>query len=251
MLLPRRARREKTAEPDEATDPDLAKRVLAHASSPEEKLERLFAEKSRELEEQAARFEQAMQDLERREELLRDMRASVERLLRLETSDLTEREVELQRLGKEFMDREARLSAEEEELSRRRSELGAVELKREAVEQRERALAAREEEIEAAEARHVANATGDESDSEQDRVESTDSSAPISLLFVPGQAYRLVEVEHRTLTVGTALEVDGEVFYVARLGSAPLPGDTRRCAYLERGATGSSAPEPPGSEGSS
>ncbi len=251
MLLPRRARREKTAEP-EAADPDLAKRVLAHASSPEEKLERLFAEKSRELEEQAARFEQAMQDLERREELLRDMRASVERLLRLETSDLTEREIELQRLGKEFMDREARLSEEEEELSRRRSELGAVELKREAVEQRERALAAREEEIEAAEARHVANATGDESDSERERaVESTDSSAPISLLFVPGQAYRLVEVEYRTLTVGTALEVDGEVFYVTRLGSAPLPGDTRRCAYLERGATGSSAPESPGSEGSS
>ena len=94
----------------------------------------------------------SMADLERREELLRDMRASVERLLRLGTKDLTEREVELQELGREFMEREARLSAEEAELNRRRSELGAVELKREAVEQRERALAAREEELAAAEA---------------------------------------------------------------------------------------------------
>ena len=250
MLIPRRARG-KPAEPEEVTDPELAQRVLAHASSPEEKLERLLAERSRELEEQASRFEQAMQDLERREELLRDMRASVERLLRLGTSDLTEREVELQELGKEFMDREARLSTEEAELSRRRSELGAVELKREAIERRERALAAREEEIEAAQALRVASPPGDESSSEQDAVASNDSSDPVSLLFVPGQAYRLVEVEQRTLTVGTALEVDGEVFYVTRLGSAPLPGDMRRCAYLERGAPGSSVSESPESEGSS
>jgi hypothetical protein len=83
------------AEAPDAGETDVARRVLAHASSPEEKLERLLAERSRELEEQAARFELAMEDLERREALLRDMRASVERMLRLGTTDLTEREAEV------------------------------------------------------------------------------------------------------------------------------------------------------------
>ena len=150
MLIPRRGRDKDDPKAEEASESDLARRVLAHASSPEEKLEQLLAARSRELEEQARRFEEVMGDLERREALLRDMRASVERLLRLGTKDLTEREVELQELGREFMEREARLSAEEAELNRRRSELGAVELKREAVEQRERALAAREQELAAA-----------------------------------------------------------------------------------------------------
>ena len=96
MLIPRRARGETTQGQQDELSTDLARRVLAHAASPEEKLEQLLAEHRREIEEQAARFEEAMKDLERREELLRDMRASVERLLRLGTSDLTEREVELQ-----------------------------------------------------------------------------------------------------------------------------------------------------------
>jgi multidrug efflux pump subunit AcrA (membrane-fusion protein) len=133
------------------------------------------------------------------------------------------------------MEREARLAAEEAELNRRRSELGAVELKREAVEQRERALAAREEELEAAAAKR-------EAVEEPSRPETRGPlPAGVTLLFVPGPAYRLVEVERRQLDVGAPLELDGESYVVARLGKAPLPGDDRRCAYLERGGPGLSA----------
>lgn len=245
MLIPRRGRDAKRVEPEDPGDTNVAGRVLAHAASSEEKLEQLLGARSRELEEQARRFEEAMADLERREELLRDMRASVDRLLRLGTNDLTEREVELQELGREFLEREARLSAEEAELNRRRSELGAVELKRETVEQRERALAAREEELAAEEARRVEEPSDEQATSDESDTSPTGREAgQVTLLFVPGADYRLVEVEHRSLKVGTALELDGVEYVVTRIGRAPLPGDDRACAYLERGTRG---PLPPGS----
>lgn len=228
MALIRRSREEHVEEPDDEAQSEFARRVLAHAGTPEEKLERLLAERSRELEEQAARFDQAMEDLERREQLLRDMRASVERMLRLGATDLTEREAEIQELSREVEERTAQLKADEAELTRRRSELGAVELKREAVDRRERAVAAREERLASA------TPTLDEHDT------------AVSLLFVPGPAYRLVEVESRELTPGAVVEVDGSEYVVARLGPAPFAGDRRRCAYLERGVSGS-----PGSDGSS
>ncbi len=237
MLIPRRDRGEKDSDFEDAGPTGLARRTIAHATSPEMKLEQLLAERRQELETQASRFEQAMRDLERREELLRDMRASVERLLRLGASDLTEREVELQELGREFMQREARLSEEEAELARRRSELGAVELKREAVEQRERAVAAREAELAAAEAQ------GSDEEYESRRAEPAPPAREnrVALLFVPGPAYRIVEFEQRPLEVGESLEVGGERFVVARFGTSPLPGDPRRCAYLERGFAESSS----------
>lgn len=229
MPLTRRSREEPVEEPDDEPDDhsqsDLARRVLAHAGTPEEKLERLLAERSRELEEQAARFEQAMEDLERREQLLRDMRASVERMLDLGATDLTEREAEIRELSREVAERATQLQTEEAELARRRSELGAVELKREAVERRERALAAREEQLAAV------------------RPAGAEPDTTVSLLFVPGAAYRLVEVEPRDLVPGAVVEVDGAEYVVARLGPAPFASDRRRCAYLESGVSGSVAPE--------
>jgi hypothetical protein len=243
MLIPRRGRDKDDPKAEQPPDSDLARRVLAHASSPEEKLEQLLAARSRELEEQARRFEEVMGDLERREALLRDMRTSVERLLRLGTKDLTEREVELQELGREFMEREARLSAEEAELNRRRSELGAVELKREALEQRERALAAREQELDAAAASEpgpTANAGTHGSEASEPRSGGTEGA--VTVLFVPGATYRLVEVARRSLAPGAPVEIDGEPYVVSRIGRAPLPGDARTCAYLERSGPGSSAP---------
>ena len=243
MLIPRRGRDKDDPKAEEASDSDLARRVLAHASSPEEKLEQLLAARSRELEEQARRFEEVMGDLERREALLRDMRASVERLLRLGTKDLTEREVELQELGREFMEREARLSAEEAELNRRRSELGAVELKREAVERRERALAAREQELAAAAAPESGPSTsGGTPVPRSGEVRSGEEAGAVTLLFVPGAAYKLVEVARRSLSPGAPVEIDGEPYVVSRIGRAPLPGDARACAYLERVGPASSAP---------
>jgi DNA repair exonuclease SbcCD ATPase subunit len=239
MLIPRRPREDESG-PEDAGGTDVARRVLAHAASPEEKLERLLAERSRELEEKAARFEEAMADLERREELLRDMRASVERLLRQGTTDLGEREVELRELSREFLEREARLSAEEAELPRRRSELGAVELRREAVEQRERALTAREEELAAAEARRAATAAP-ETAPVRAAGDPSEAARPVSLLFVPGASYRLLEVEEQELAPGAVLSLEDEPYVVSRIGPAPFPGDSRRCAYLERGPSAAPA----------
>ncbi|MBA2741780.1 MAG: hypothetical protein H0U46_07200 [Actinobacteria bacterium] len=228
--------------PEDTVDSGLTRRVLAHASSPEEKLERLLAERSRDLEEQAARFDTALGDLERREGLLRDMRASVERTLRLGSTDLRERETELEQLDRDISERRSRLAAAEGELDRRRRELGAVELKREAVEQRERALAAREEQIEAKESDRLADlqslqAAGAGS---ADQAGALGGEQAVELLFVPGTAYALVEIESRTLRPGALLELDGESYVVSRLGPSPLPGATPSCAYLERVPGGSS-----------
>jgi len=231
------------AEAPDTVDTDLARRVLAHASSPEEKLERLLAERSGELEEQAARFELAMEDLERREALLRDMRASVERMLRLGTTDLTEREAEVEQLNRDVAERRERLSDEEADLERRRVELGAVELKREAIEQRERALAVREEQLEA---RQAAQGSEIESRPAAGNPNDVDEGQAVGLLFVPGMAYALVEIESRKLAPGAAVVHEGKSFVVTRLGPAPYPGDRRTCAYLEL-----AAPELSDSAGSS
>ena len=191
---------------------------MAQASTPEEQLESLLLARRHGLEEQVARLREVVADLERRELLLRDSRASVERVLRVGTSDLDLRETELANTLRDVTAREERLRAGEIELARRRSELGAVELKREAVEQRERAVSDREERVDAREAALT----------ERERSLAT----LVELAFVPGVAYRLSEIEPTPLASGSTLEVDDTEYLVARLGPSPLPADTRRCAYL-------------------
>lgn len=206
----------------------LVRRVLTPGPSPEERLEQLLAERRRELDEHAARFDASIADLERREELLRDSRASVERMLRMRTSDLEARETELTDFLRDFTERESRLADDEADLARRRGELGAVELRRAAVERREREVSAREE-----------RAT--DVDSPLDDIDTAMSpeqpGAAVStqLAFVPGLDYRLVEIDHPGLFPGAAIELEGEEYLVARTGPSPLPGDRRRCAYLVRG----------------
>jgi hypothetical protein len=214
----------------------LFRRVLARGPTSEEQLEELMAERRRELEKYAARFDETVADLERREELIRDSRASVERLLRLGTTDLDARESDLVDLVRELSEREADLRAAEAELTRRRGELGAVELRRAALERREQALVAREEQISATEARLA----------ERDVISSSDDQPAetvtrVQLAFVPEGAYRLVELEHAELATGSALEVDGKQYVVARIGPSPLHGDRRRCAYLVQGVRGASS----------
>jgi hypothetical protein len=211
---------------------EVRRRILASDAGPEEhQLEALLAERRRQIEEQAARLEGAVQDLERREQLLRDSRASLERLLRLGTSDLESREAELVELLRDVTEREQRVRAEETELARRREELGAVELKRAALEARERALAEREEEL---------DRRGDE-DSEPAGSDGAEDIAGPLLVFVPRSGYRLAEIESAPLATGETVALDGEEYVVARTGPSPLPGDARRCAYLVRGPGG----EPP------
>ena len=191
---------------------------MAHASTPEEQLETLLLARRQGLEEQVARLRETVADLERRELLLRDSRASVERVLRVGTSDLDLRESELASSLRDVTIREERLRAAETELARRRSELGAVELKREAVEQRERAVADREDRI----------AAREEELAERRRSLET----VVELAFVPGVAYRLNEIAPAPLTAGLTFDVEDVAYLVARVGPSPLPSDTRRCAYL-------------------
>ncbi|MGH3065505.1 MAG: hypothetical protein ACRDOF_04305 [Gaiellaceae bacterium] len=206
----------------------LVRRVLTPGPSSEERLEQLLAERRRELDEHAARFDESIADLERREELLRDSRASVERMLRLRTSDLEARENELTDFLRDLTERETRLASQEADLARRRGELGAVELRRAAVEQRDRAVSAREERLAELDAQYEAGAT----------------PAPeqgVRLAFVPGRTYRLFEIEVSALAVGDALELEGRGYVVARIGRSPLPGDGRRCAYVLAGPRGESS----------
>jgi hypothetical protein len=222
----------------EAPRGNLVRRVLNQGPSPEQRLEELLAKRRTELDEHAARLRESIEELERREELLRDSRASVERMLRLGTSDLEAREAELTDFLAGLTEREAAVSAAEQDLARRRQELGAVELKRAAVERRERAADVREGKLEEREAEL------------EERMAAAGPAEPeavtVELVFMPGERYRLVDVEPVELTRGYAFDVEGIEYAVARIGRSPLPGDERRCAYLVRGREGL-----PGSDGSS
>jgi chromosome segregation ATPase len=213
-------------ESDETRRSGLVRRVLSQGPSAEQRLEELLARRRAELDEHAARLRESIEELERREELLRDSRTSVERMLRLGTSDLEAREAELTDFLAGLTEREAALTAAEEDLSRRRQELGAVELKRAAVERREQAVGTRESDVEQREAaleeRAAAAAAGFQ-------------PVEVELVFMPGERYRLVDIEAVELTRGYAFDVEGVEYAVARIGRSPLPGDTRRCAYLVRG----------------
>jgi chromosome segregation ATPase len=200
----------------------LVRRVLSSGANPEERLEELLAQRRKELDAHAAELHASIAELERREELLRDSRASVERMLRLGTSDLEAREEELASYLRELTERQKEIARAEEELGQRRQELGAVELKRAAVERRERDLEAREAELAEREA----------------AVPVSHEAEPVELAFVPGGRYSLVELDASPLTVGLELEIEDDVFVVTRVGPSPLPGDSRRCAYLTRGMRG-------------
>lgn len=210
------------------------RRVFSSGTNPEERLEELLAQRRLELDAHAEQLHASIAELERREELLRDSRASVERMLRLGTSDLEARETELTGYLRELTEREKVLAEEAEDLGRRRQELGAVELKRAAVERRERAVEAREAEL--AEREAVAPTVG-----------SRAAPESVELAFVPGANYVLVELEPVSLALGVNLDVADETFVVARIGRSPLPGDSRRCAYLVRGVRGGEPSSPPGS----
>jgi hypothetical protein len=228
-----------TSPEDQSNDDEprggLVRRVLSYGPSAEDRLEQLLAQRRNELEEHAARLHESIAELERREELLRDSRASVERMLRLGSSELEARESELTSFVGELAEREAQLARSEEELALRRQELGAVELKRASVEGRERAIAAREEQLAELE---TSLAEREALLSRSGRAET----AEVQLVFVPGERYRVVEVDTAEVAPGHAFVLEGGAFVVARVGPSPLPADPRRCAYLVRGPRDSGPP---------
>jgi chromosome segregation ATPase len=107
-------------------------------------LEALIAERGQELEARTAQLAATIADLEQREERARQLRVTVEEMLRHGAAELDEREAQLNEVARRLADREAALRELEQELANRRQELGAVELHRAAVERRETALTERE-----------------------------------------------------------------------------------------------------------
>jgi hypothetical protein len=55
----------------------------------------------------------------------------------------------------------------------------------------------------------------------------------VALVASP-DGYRLLQRQGRPPDCGTAVELEGVLLVVLRLGPSPLPGDRRRCAYLEQ-----------------
>ena len=54
------------------------------------------------------------------------------------------------------------------------------------------------------------------------------------LIFVPSpDGYGLLERNGSAPAAGATTDVEGVVFLIVRLGPSPLPGDRRRCAFLE------------------
>lgn len=206
----------------------LVRRVLSSGPDAEARLEELLAIRRGELEEHAERLRESIAELAQREELLRDSRTSVERMLRLGTSELEARETELTGYLRELTERETALAEAELDLGRRRQELGAVELKRAAIERRERELSARAAELDELAAQTAQAAA-------MVKTAQAETTSDVGLAFVPGAQYHLVELEPTRLAPGLVLEIGDETFVVSRLGPSPLPGDGRRCAYLVRG----------------
>jgi hypothetical protein len=196
-----------------------------------------------ELEERAIALGDAISDLEEREERVRGLRATVEALLREGSAELDERHADLARAAQELADREQRLARADEELEERRTELGAVELRRAAVERREEALEQRHAELErlAAELQQrIADQDERAEALERERapVSAMATTAPVMrsdvhLLVVPGGGYRLVEADGPVPEPGAAVELGGVVYRVTRSGPSPLPGDDRRCGFVE------------------
>src|SRR5262245_37078117 len=177
--------------------------LFSHSGTPAESaIEELIAERGRELELRTEQLAATVADLQRREERARELRSAVEEMLRHGSSELDERHARLNDLAAELGRREEALAAAEAELSERRGEVGAVELRRAALERREAALAEREAALE----RIAAGLQDRERDlDERDRQLAVERvSTPVApadpdpvesahLVFLAGERYRLIE----------------------------------------------------------
>ena len=59
-----------------------------------------------------------------------------------------------------------------------------------------------------------------------------DGNGYLAFVWSPS-GYRLTEREGEPPTPGSEVELDGEQLRVTKLGTSPLPGDTRPCVYLQ------------------
>jgi DNA repair exonuclease SbcCD ATPase subunit len=215
----------------------------AAAAEREETLERIAAD--------LAERERALADLERR------VAALVAREAELDTrsSALETRSSELDTRSTELDAREDRLQSVAAETERARHAVSAAQA---AVSSRETMVGdleatRRELELEAELlARRSAQMVEEQTALESGRGELARAVAVVSsglglgtttpaapdpgtshLLFVPGDRYRLEQLEGPAPGVSDDVVLDGALYRVVRVGRSPLPGDPRRCAYLE------------------
>ncbi len=108
------------------------------------------------------------------------------------------------------------LAARDLELTRRASELELLQTRvaetLSMVEREQQALAQREASVE---------------------TEIVDTS-PVYVALAPGGRYRLLELDDGPPVIGAVILIDEGVYRIVRIGSSPLPGDGRRCAFLEQ-----------------
>lgn len=195
-----------------------------------EALEVEIEERGREIEQRAAALATVIADLEAREASVQAQRVSAETLLRDGSAELDERHAELTALARELADRENALASREAAVEERRRELGAVELLRASVERREEAIVRQEAEL--------AGRLGELHRAEQvAAVAAAPSTASgrsdAHVVVVPADGYRLAARTGGPPEPGERVELEGRVYVVTRLGPSPLPGDDRRCAFLE------------------
>jgi hypothetical protein len=239
-----------STEPEREWDPRVSR--VAHDGRPRRGLRALFTSSidgvdeveelidahGRELAERVRSVQEAITDLDEREERVQRLRATVETLLRDGSAELDQRHAEIAIAAQELSEREERLGRAETELEERRSELGAVELRRAAVESREEALERRQAELEriAGELRERADLLDDRSAAVGPSSHQSPSAerSDAHVLIVPRDGYRLVDAVGPVPTPGAEIELDGVRYRVARTGPSPRPGDDRRCGFLEK-----------------
>lgn len=203
-----------------------------------DEVEELIDAHGRELAARVRSLQEAITDLDEREERVQRLRATIETLLRDGSADLDERHAEIALAAQGLAAREEELARAETELEERRSELGAVELRRAAVDSREEALERRQVELE-----RIAGELRERADllDERSAVVETAIAHPITpagrsdahVLVVPRDGYRLVDASGPVPAPGTEVSLDGVRYRVARTGPSPLPRDDRRCGFLE------------------
>ena len=222
--------------------------LFTHSGQGESSVEALIAERGRELELRTEQLAATVADLQRREERARELRTAVEEMLRHGSAELDERHAHLNATAAQLAHREEAVAAAERDLAERRTEVGAVELRRAALERREAAIAERETALEGIAAtlhereRELAEREQQLAEREQ-QLESQLALAAAEkeptrletahVVFAGGDRYRIIEVEGPAPAPGSLIELDERSYVVRRLGASPLPGDTRRCAFAE------------------
>ena len=68
---------------------------------------------------------------------------------------------------------------------------------------------------------------------QEHKVEPAAADGWVAFVQAP-DGYRLHQRDGGPPSRGATVELDGETLVVLRLGPSPLPGDRRRCAFLER-----------------